>query len=265
MTIHVLVACSKSKKYPPSNGLVWNEEMNLESWNKAWSTTKADKFVPMELYSGRATRRQLEISLTHPDSKTYLISAGGGLFRIDSGLKIPSYEATFGANRGPTFGEWHLLSEGGLENISIQSEEDRVLVFAPPAYLKAISKDPMIDKITNHLVTSLSSPLGKRALFPVRVHPRSKEVLGVGAADLNTELIRLYLDDGIPAIERVSDQAEDLPPKPERRKVSDEELFKIVSEHHQGRTNLSLVRFIRDDLGISASVERITKARKSAL
>ena len=42
--------------------------------------------------------------------------------------------------------------------------------------------------------------------------------------------------------------------------MSDEELFEIVKEHSEGKTAMELVRFIRDKLKISASVERIREA-----
>ena len=110
----------------------------------------------------------------------------------------------------------------------------------------------------------MDSPLFPICLYPVRIHPRLKEVFGVASADLNTQLIRTFLDSGISEIERLSDSAEDLPPLPERRKVSDEELLEVVVQHHHDKTQVELIRFIRDVLQISASVERIGEARKIA-
>ena len=137
-------------------------------------------------------------------------------------------------------------------------------MFAPPAYLRALSRDPDLDRIAGNLVAPIDSPLFPSCLFPVRIHPRIKEVLGAAAADLNTELIRIYLDDGISGIERLRNEAKDLPPLLERRRVDNEELLEIVKQHHHDKTQMELIRFIRDNLQISASVERIGKARKVA-
>ena len=263
MVIHVLVACSKSKAHEPPEELVWDPDTDLGSWNRAWRETEAERYEAGNLYTGRGTRQQLEMAVEHRDAIPYLISAGAGLVKISDGIKIPPYESTFSRNGGPSPEQWHLLPHGGLTNLELD-EEDRVVVFAPPAYLRALSRDPGLDRIAGNLVAPIGSPLFPSCLFPVRIHPRIKEVLGVAAADLNTELIRIYLDDGIPGIERLSDEAEDLSPLPERRRVDNEELLEIVKQHHHDKTQMELIRFIRDNLQISASVERIGEARKVA-
>tara|TARA_B100001245_G_scaffold137772_1_gene102447 strand:- start:1314 stop:2111 length:798 start_codon:yes stop_codon:yes gene_type:complete len=263
MVILVLVACSKSKAHEPPEELVWGPDTDLGSWNRAWRETEAERYEAGDLYTGRGTRQQLEMAVEHRDAIPYLISAGAGLVKISDGIKIPPYESTFSRNGGPSPEQWHLLPHGGLTNLELD-EEDRVVVFAPPAYLRALSRDPGLDRIAGNLVAPIDSPLLPSCLFPVRIHPRIKEVLGVAAADLNTELIRIYLDDGIPGIERLSDEAEDLSPLPERRRVDNEELLEIVKQHHHDKTQMELIRFIRDNLQISASVERIGEARKVA-
>ena len=261
MTIHVLVACSKSKTHEPPEELVWNQDTDLESWKRTWEETEVDRYDISDLYSGRGTKQQLKMVTEHPDSTPYLISAGAGLVKVSDGIKIPPYESAFSRDRGPSPEQWHLLPHGGLSNLELD-EGDRVVAFAPPAYLMALSRDPELDGIADKLVAPLDSPLFPMCLFPVRIHPRIKEVLGAAAADLNTQLIRIYLDDGIPGIERLSDEAGDLPPLPERRTVDDEELLEIVKQHHHDKTQTELIRFIRDDLEISASVERIGEARR---
>jgi hypothetical protein len=261
MTIHVLVACSKSKTHESPEELVLDQHTDLESWNKAWKETQTDRYEIGDLYSGRGTKQQLEMVMEHPDATPYLISAGAGLVKISDGIKIPPYESTFSRDRGPSPEQWHLLPHGGLSNLELD-KKDRVVAFAPPAYLMALSRDPGLDEITDKLVAPMDSPLFPRCLYPVRIHPRMKEVFGVASADLNTQLIRTYLEGGISKIEWFSESAEDLPPLPERRKVSDEELLEVVEQQHHDKTQVELIRFIRDNLQISASVERIGKARK---
>ena len=261
MATHVLIACSKSKAHDPPEELVWGPDTDLESWNRAWEETEAERYEASDLYTGRGTKQQLEMAVEHRDVVPYLISAGAGLVKISDDIKIPPYESTFSRNKGSSPEQWHLLPHGGLTNLELD-EDDRVVAFAPPAYLRALSRDPGLDGIADKLVAPIDSPLFPMCLFPVRIHPRIKEVLGAAAADLNTQLIRIYLDDGIPGIERLSDEAEDLPPLPERRTVDDEELFETVKQHHHDKTQMELIRFIRDDLEISASVERIGEARR---
>ena len=261
MVIHVLIACSKSKVHESPEELVWSPDTDLESWNRAWLETKVERYEASDLYTGRGTKQQLEMAVGHRDVAPYLISAGAGLVKISDEIKIPPYESTFSRNGGPSPDQWHLLPHGGLSNLELD-EGDRVVAFAPPAYLRALSRDPGLDGIADKLVAPIDSPLFPVCMFPVRIHPRIKEVIGAAAADLNTELIRIYLDDGIPGVERLSNEAEDLPPLPERRRVDDEELLKIVKQHHHDKTQMELIRFIRDELEISASVKRIGEARK---
>ena len=261
MVIHVLVACSKSKAHEPPEELVWGPDTDLESWKRAWGETRVQRYEAEELYTGRGTKQQLELVTAHPDATPYLISAGAGLVKASEGILIPPYESTFSGNGGPSFDEWHLLPHGGLSNVELE-KDDRVVAFTPPAYLRAISRDPGLERISGNLVAPMKSPLSQVCLLPVRIHSRIKEVLGVAAADLNTELIRVFLEDGVPGIERASDAAEDLPPLPNRRRVSDEELLEIVGVHNLGKSHMELVRFIRDSLMISASVERIAEARR---
>ena len=263
MATHVLIACSKSKAHDPPEELVWGPDTDLESWNRAWEETEAERYEASDLYTGRGTKQQLEMAVEHRDVVPYLISAGAGLVKISDDIKIPPYESTFSRKKGSSPEQWHLLPHGGLTNLELD-EDDRVVAFAPPAYLRALSRDPGLDGIADKLVAPIDSPLFPMCLFPVRIHPRIKEIIGAAAADLNTELIRIYLDDGILGIERLSDEAKELPPLPERRRVDEEELFEIVKQHHHDKTQMELIRFIRDDLEISASVERIGEARKVA-
>ena len=262
MIYHVLFACSKSKYHKCKDNLVWKEDTTIQSWEKCWKDSNNDNFKIKDLYSGRASKAQLKLITNHNNAIPYLISAGAGLIQVTEEVTIPSYESTFG-NPGPSFEEWHLLPHGGLSKIKL-NEDDLVVIFAPKNYLKAISKDPYIQKISDKLVVPAKSQLSKISKYPIDIHPRIKEVLGVASADLNTELIRIFLQHGQSKIQEINKKAEQLPPKPRRRKVSNEELVDIAREN-KSRTQMDLVRFIRDDLLISASVERISKARKEVI
>ena len=263
MAIHVLIPCSKTKSVEPVQELIWKEGVSIKNWVSSWKNINYDLVEPEELYTGRATKNQLQLIQDHNDTFSYIISAGAGLISIKEGKRLPSYEATFG-KQGPSEDDWFRLPFGGLSNIQI-NEDDLIVAFAPPRYLKAISKDPWIDHLWKNIVASESSCLGSNCGYPVKIHPRIKDVLGVGAADLNTELIKIFLESGISQIERFSEMAEKLPQPPKRRKVSNEELLEIVEEHHEGKTSVQLIRYIRDILNISASVERISKSRKTVL
>ena len=260
MTNHVLIACSKAKTHAPAGGLVWSEGLAIEEWCDRWSSDSLPRFRARDLYSGRATRQQLDIVEGTPGSVAYVVSAGAGLLGTSAGEAIPSYESTFGRG-GPSVEDWHRLPLGGLSRIDL-NEGDRVIAFAPRNYLRAIASDPELGRFADRMVAAAGSALGGVCGLPVNVHPRAKEVLGVASADLNTELIRIFLEDGASGIEGVSAEAESLPPLPVRRRVDDEELMQIVMEHHTGKTGSELVRYVRDDLSISASVERISAARR---
>jgi len=262
MTYHVLFSCSKSKSQRCKDNLIWSENTTIETWRKSWNDISNDFFKIKDLYSGRATKAQLKLISDHKDAIPYLISAGAGLIQITDESSIPSYDSTFG-NPGPSFEEWHLLPHGGLSKIKL-NEDDLVVIFAPNNYLKAISKDPHIKLISDKLVAPMNSPLKNFCKYPIKVHPRIKEVLGIASADINTELIRMFLQNGESLINEFNQKAENLPPKPSRRKVSDEELINIARDNIS-KNQMDLVRFIRDSLSISASVERISKARKEVL
>jgi hypothetical protein len=260
MTTHVIIPCSKSKAYLPSSDMVWDEQTTLEKWNLRWWDPGLQRFHPSRLYAGRATRKQLQIVSCHPDAQAYILSAGGGLIKVSGDVRVPSYESTFGRG-GPKVSDLHKLPHGGVSNIHLD-DGDQVIAFAPPGYLRALSLDPGLPRLLGHLVAPFKSPLGDSSQIPVKTHPRLKEVFGVASADLNTELIRSFLNGGVLAIEAANSEADRLPPPPQRRKVSDGELLEIVEEYGRDRTLMQLVRFIRDNLGKSASVDRIREAKR---
>ena len=153
----------------------------MDGWTSHWESPELSRFQAQEHHTGRATSQQLEIVSKRDDSIGYVISAGAGLLKVSEGEVIPSYESTF-TRGGPRVNDWHLLPLGGLSNIEL-AEGDIVVAFAPPNYLRAISKDPCMDEICDRMVASSESCLGERCGFPVNIHPRIKEVLGVSSAD----------------------------------------------------------------------------------
>ena len=251
MTKHVLIACSKAKTQAPSGGLVWSDGLAVEDWRDRWSSDSLPRFQARDLYSGRATRRQLDIVEADPDAVAYVVSAGAGLLGASAGEAIPSYESTFGRG-GPSVEDWHKLPLGGLSRIA-PGEGDLVIAFAPRNYLRAIASDPALSRVADRMVAASGSALGGVCGHPVNVHPRAKEVLGVASADLNTELIRIFLEDGKGASRGSAPRQS--APAPVRRRWTTRSCSGSSAEP-RGRTGAELVRYVRDVLSVSASVER---------
>ena len=261
MTIHVLIACSKTKSIPASKDLIWGSKTNVENWSKAWS--KQSELVPAsELYNGRAFKQQLAICQQQKKVRTYILSAGAGFIsNIDT--NIPSYEATFLSNYGPLEREWHSLPLGGLANLKL-NPSDVVVSFAPPQYHRALLNDVDIKKIYSHLIVPSTSPLADKASIKIPIHPRAKEFFAVADVDLNTAFLEMYLAKGLDGFKNIISVCDKLPPLVERRKVTDEELLELVIKAKEFKTLESLVRHFRDELKVAASQERISAARKHA-
>ena len=257
MTLHVLIACSKSKSVLPKDQMTWTSTTNIKTWNDEWETQKSF-FAPAELYTGRSFKKQLEITESHHNVKLYIISAGAGLISLD--VVIPSYESTFRSKMGPKMVDWYLLPLGGIEKIEF-NVEDTIISFAPPKYHQALLNDPNIESIKNHLIVPSTSPLSSLASKVIPIHPRAKEVLGVSSSDLNTEFIRMYLSRGLIGFLDMVEKGNELPPKVKRNPISDEELLTLVQSLESMKTLTQLVRHLRDELRIKASVERISAAR----
>ncbi len=259
MTIHVLIACSKTKSNSASKDLIWNSKTNLETWSKAWS--KQSELVPAnELYNGRAFKQQLAICQQQKKVRTYILSAGAGLIS-NINTNLPSYEATFQVNHGPSLKDWHSLPLGGLANLKLNSN-DVVVSFAPPQYHRALSNDLHIEKIYSQLIVPSTSPLANKAGTTIPIHPRAKEFFGVADVDLNTAFLKIYFTEGIEGFNSIIAACDTLPPLVERRKVTDEELLELVIQSKHCESLESLVRHLRDCLKVAASKERISAARK---
>jgi len=259
MTIHVLIACSKSKSVDPEDVTIWSPETDIESWKKRWHDQNS-LYPPEILYTGRSFKQQLQIVTGIENAQLHIISAGAGLISLPN--EIPSYEATFRKDMGPNTTEWHLLPNGGIGRLELDSE-DSVVSFAPPQYHRALLNDPNIETIASQLVVPSTSPLASISGSVIQIHPRSKEVLVTGSSDLNTEFLRIYLSEGIDGFRRIEREGEKLPPKVERTPISDEDLRQLVGELQEIESMTGLVRHLRDELLIKASVERISAARKS--
>jgi len=261
MTTHVLIACSKTKSIPASNDLIWKAKTNIKSWKKAWSNQS--ELVPAhELYNGRAFQQKLSLCRERKQIQTHILSAGAGLIsKIET--KVPSYEATFLRNCGPSVTDWYQLPSGGVGKLNL-NPNDVVVSFAPPQYHRALLKDVDIEQISRQLVVPSTSPLASIASSILPIHPRAKEVLGVADVDLNTAFLEMYLTNGVEGFENLVSACNDLPPIVKRRRVDDDELLELVMKSKQHKTMQSLVRYLRDELKIAASVERISHARKIA-
>jgi hypothetical protein len=258
LTTHVLIACSKSKVAPPEEKLIWTSSTVLESWNEEWHDQKTT-FRADELYTGRSFKQQLKIATSSKDVKLYIISAGAGL--IPFNVEIPSYESTFRPKMGPRVTEWHLLPFGGVTNLELDPS-DAIISFAPPKYHQALLNDPDINSIKDQLIVPSTSPLSSIASSTIQIHPRAKEVLGIGSSDLNTEFLRMFLSNGLSDFQSMVKKGDNLPPKVDRKPISDQDLLSLVQSLKSIKTLNGLVRHLRDKLKIKASVERISTARK---
>ena len=259
MTIHVLIACSKTKSIPPSQKMIWRPETTVKSWCREWEK-QTNVVAANQLYTGRSFQQQLAIGLESENVRIHILSAGAGLISPPEN-KIPSYEATFRKHMGPNRAEWHRLPHGGLDRLELRPG-DSVVSFAPPQYHRALKNDPRIEGIAPQLVVPSTSPLASISSTVIQIHPRSKEVLGVGSSDLNTEFLRIYFSEGIEGFKRIEIEGEKLPPKVERSAISDDELRLLVDELKDIESLTDLVRHLRDELLIKASVERISAAKK---
>ena len=189
----------------------------------------------------------------------YVISAGAGLVPLAE--QIPAYEATFRKGIGPNVTQWHQLPHGGIERLDVQPD-DKVVSFAPPQYHRALLNDPNIHSIADQMIVPSTSPLASISSTVIQIHPRAKEALECGSADLNTEFLRTYLSQGIEGFNKIARKGEKLPPKAERTPISDVDLRHLVGELQHLGSLTKLVRHLRDELRIKASVERISAAQK---
>jgi len=258
MTIHILIACSKSKSVLSEPNLHWNHDSSIGTWSKTWS---AQDLIhePQDLYTGRSFKQQYDLIRENENTRLYVISAGAGL--ICPGDRIPSYDATFIRNQGPSTKDWYNLPKGGVGGMSLKSG-DCVVSFAPPKYHKALLHDPDLHLISDLLIVPSTSPLALEAKTVIEIHPRSKEVLKVSSTDLNTKFLEIFLTEGVEGFRSINTNADSLPSLVNRTTVTDEELHTIVGDLTKINSNAALVRYLRDDLRIKASVERITAARK---
>ena len=212
MTIHILLQCSKSKNHNPSEDLIWSEFTNLDSWNNSWNKS-ISRFAVKDFYSGRSIKRELAMIESITDKSCYIISAGAGLVTLDQ--TIPSYDASLINGQGPNKEDWFRLPHGGLEKINL-NPEDRIVSFASPLYHRALLSDPSIQKIASRLIVAHTSPLSKlEGVYSIEVHPRTTECLGIASIDLNTELLRIFLEDGIAGFEEIYKKCQILPPPPD--------------------------------------------------
>lgn len=254
MTVHILIQCSKSKSVEPSQSLIWDNEMDHNLWNKNWNSS-SNRIEVRYLYTGRAIKSELEVISSRADFNGYVISAGAGLVSLDD--KIPSYEATFFADDGPDYQNWSTLPNGGLKNLQI-NDDDVIVTFAAPIYHRALFADPEFDRLASNFIVAHTSPLAKHPeVRTIKIHPRTAEHLGVAFVDLNARLLQVFVEHGIKGFEDVNDACQNLQPMVERRPVTDEELFVVIDSLESISSVSKVVRYLRDELRIKASQERI--------
>ena len=257
MIIHALIACSKSKSVRTDMNLIWADETSLKSWSKYWAGAVV-RTPAKTLYTGDELKKQLAIIELHDKCHPYIISAGAGL--IDSQTQIPSYEATFIGDIGPSYKFWSKMPEGGLEKLNL-GKGDLIVTFAPPQYHRALLEDPVFKKLAARTVVASTSPLAPYAGHVVKTHPRSREVLGVASKSLHGEFFRIYLEAGEKGMENLYKMATNLPPAPDRRKVDDDELREhILNAPEDVKKSITrTVDYIRNKCGISAIDTRIRR------
>ena len=258
MKLYIFLQCSKTKSFSISLNLRWTESSTIEGWNKDWNNSE-NKYLVRDLYNGRAIKKEFELIDLSKHANSYVISAGAGLVSLDA--QIPSYEASFNAN-GPDVKKWFRLPHGGLQKIQPDSD-DVIVSFASPSYHRALLNDPFIKNITSNLIVAHTSPLSKlEGVCSVVIHPRTAELLGVASIDLNTELLRIYLTNGIEGFKEIYSKCEILPPTKHRVKISDADLANLIEQLGEIKSISKTVNHIRHNLGISASYERISNIIK---
>lgn len=256
--IAVLFACSKGKISPPCPSLIWDSSTTIEDWQSAWKSAEKE-YTARQLYTGRAVKMQFEKVGQFSDVLEFVISAGAGLISSSGHPQLPSYEATFRTGKGPLISDWHKLPHGGLENIPLSV--NRIVTFAPPSYHLALKADPLFQDISDKFVVASNSPLASSAGQVLALHPRSKEILGVSSSDLNSALLELYLNSEKPGFESLHKEASQLPPIEKRKRVNNEELKELIRGAPEFTSFMSLVRYIRDTIRVSASVERMRQMK----
>ena len=253
MIIHVLIQCSKKKSLIPKNNLIWSRSTELNSWKEEW-VNEEKRFLVTKLYSGRSIKKEFDLINSNNDIKGYVISAGAGLIRTND--LIPSYESTF-LDSGPNFSQWHQLPHGGLSNLEINSD-DKIVSFSSPSYHRALLADPDFSGLASKFVVAQTSPLSEnKDVTSIPIHPRTAEYLGIAYIDLNSEILKLYLEFGEQGLNEICNECESLPPLDERRTVSNNELISVVESLESISSITKSVEYIRHTLGISASYERI--------
>jgi hypothetical protein len=249
---YVLVQCSKLKSIPVDTSLVWKNDTKLEAWNEAMMQ-KQERIIASELYTGRTFVNQLQhlSRLT----KVYVISAGAGLISMNQ--SIPAYDATFQSSHGPSVTEWHKLPYGGLSNLNL-GENDCVVSFASPSYHRAIMADPHFVSMSSKFVVANTSPISKvEGVKSLPVHPRTAEYLKIASIDLNSALLKLFLEGGEGRFHEIFRECEALPSLKDKEKMTDEELLEVVRNLAPIRKIDDVIHHIRHVLGRKAAEKRI--------
>ena len=103
---------------------------------------------------------------------------------------------------------------------------------------------------------------GLRALG---AHPRIRETLGCGFSMMRATLLQKWISGGDKELEKLDSQANELPKKNTRNRITDEELRMMISEAPtEVKSSITrIVHWVRHKKNISASYSRIISALKS--
>ena len=147
---------------------------------------------------------------------------------------------------------------------------DEVVIALPQSYQQAV-----LPSLLEHIPTGVNvvhvGSCRVSGLDDVQVlaeHPRVREVVDCGFNMLRTRLLTTYIaaEDGVCELQRLDRLAGERMPersRAKRRKVSDDELEKIVRNLDADitRANSRTVHHLRHKLHIATSSERVAKAR----
>jgi len=187
---------------------------------------------------------------------------------------IPGYDVHCFPSRPMTPGKMRKLWEGEGEDCYDdsnsnswtkleQKEGDKLVLCLPVSYQKAVL--PSLDKhitTTSDIIGIGSHQKSSKRVRSLGVHPRIREVLGCGFSMMRTVLLEKWVTGGDEELEKLDSLASNLGTPLLRKKISDTDLRKLISEADPEITaSISkTIRWVRDECRTSASEGRIKLA-----
>lgn len=275
---YYFLVCSAKKAQAATPDLTWEQDTNIEAWNTAWKVS--DKRAVSEMYMGHLFRQQNNmISSSIEPWRVFVISAGGGLLRgpTSDGRHedtIPSYEVHCASDSIMTPSKMRTLWESGSFNETNGSEwntvdwtePNEVVICLPTAYMEAVlpslgeeilgKKPSMKVYVMGSLPDHLQPHLNGIDVEVMGGEKGQREAMKAGFTEFRTRVLEYWLADTLPM--------PITPTKVNRRRVSDEELIKILREMY-GREVPALqtcINTLREN-GIAVSMERLRAAKKT--